>query len=189
MNCQEAINLWSSYQDGELDAPFCREIETHLAACPDCRRFFETQAEFDGALTRALKERPPTASLWQRQEKALQASFKPPEPERAPGSFWVQLLWPNRGVFVALAVLWLLLLVANRLADYGTTTQTQKPSAAQRAILAEQRREFKTLLMAGDSDPTPSVTHRLGPRSHRQSSPASIPTTSLGQTQSIPQIS
>jgi len=189
MNCQEAMNLWSSYQDGELDPPFRGEILNHLAACADCRRFFEAQGEFDAVLTRALKQRPPTSSLWKRQESALQAAFRSPEPERAPNSFWAGFLWPSPACYGALAALWLLLLAANRWSDYGGSTQTQEPSAAQQEILAAQRREFRALRMAIDFDQVTTATHPLGPRSHRQSPPAPIPTTGLRQAQAIPHIS
>jgi hypothetical protein len=188
MKCEEAMNLWSSYQDGELDARFCGEISSHLAACADCRRFFETQAKFDAALTRALKQRPVTAALWQRQESAVRAVFRSPEPERAPSSFWTGFLWPRPAFYGALAALWVLLLAANRWADYGGTTQTQELSAAQQAILAEQRREFRVLRTAIDLEQSPTLTHPLGPRSRWQSGPGTMPTSGLRPTQAIPQI-
>ena len=189
MNCQEATNLWSSYQDGELDSRFCGEIRSHLAGCADCRRFFETQGEFDAALARALKQRPLTASLWQRQESALRAAFRSPESERVANSFWTGFLWPRPAFYGALAALWVLLLAANRWADYGGTTQTQELSAAQQAILAEQRREFRALLMTIDSDQTSPPTAPLGPHSRWPSAPRPVPTAGLRQTQANPQLS
>jgi hypothetical protein len=187
MNCQEAMNLWSSYQDGELDPTFCAEIRNHLASCAECRHFFEAQGEFDAVLTRVLKEPQPTASLWRRQEAALRAASRSREPERAPGSFWAAFLWPSPNFYGAVAALWLLLLAANRWADYGGTTQTQKPPAAQQAMLAEQRREFRALRMALDLDQAPATTHPLGPSSRWESSP--IPTTDLRPPRAISQIS
>ena len=189
MNCQEALNLWSSYRDGELDPAFCREIQNHLAACGDCRSFFEAQGQFDAVLTRALNQQRRTASLWRREECAVRTAFRSLGPETATRSFWGGFLWPSPACYGALAALWLLLLVANRSADYGGSTQTQEPSAAQQEILATQRREFRALRMAIDFDQVTTATHPLGPRSHGQSAPAPIPTTSLRQAQAIPQIS
>lgn len=75
MNCQEAKDLWSPYHDGELDRTFCGEIERHLEACPECRRFFAAQGQFHGALTQAVRQGQSTATLWEREEAAIRAAF------------------------------------------------------------------------------------------------------------------
>jgi anti-sigma factor RsiW len=189
MNCQEAMNLWSSYRDGELDPAFCGEIQRHLAACADCRSFFEAQGQFDAVLTRSLTQRRRTASLWRKEESAVRAAFGSAGLETAPDSFWAGFLWPGRAFYGALAALWLLLLLANRLADYRGTPQTQNLSPAQKEILAAQRREFKALWMGTDLDGTATATQPRGPRSQWRSAPGTMPTTGLCQTQAILQIS
>jgi anti-sigma factor RsiW len=42
MNCDQVFSYLDAYADGEfLDAVHTREIETHLASCPDCQSRFE----------------------------------------------------------------------------------------------------------------------------------------------------
>ena len=41
-HCQELLGNISDYVDGELDETLCRELEQHLADCPDCRVVVDT---------------------------------------------------------------------------------------------------------------------------------------------------
>jgi anti-sigma factor RsiW len=40
--CPELLDQLSDYIDGELDAAFCAEIESHLSECSDCRIMVDT---------------------------------------------------------------------------------------------------------------------------------------------------
>ena len=177
MNCQEAINLWSSYRDGELDAAFCGEIQNHLAVCADCRRFFEAQERFDDALTRSLQRGQATASLWRRQESAIRAAFEPRASEPGAVSFWAGLLWPGRAFYGALAALWVALLAANWMADANGAPPMAPPPASRQDLLAEQRREFRSLLMATDYEQPQPATLPLGPQSRSRPAPGRPPFT------------
>ena len=42
MNCQSLILELSNYLDGELDSQLLKELERHLANCPDCRMIADT---------------------------------------------------------------------------------------------------------------------------------------------------
>lgn len=42
MNCRSLILELSNYLDGDLDPEFLRDIERHLAHCPDCRMVADT---------------------------------------------------------------------------------------------------------------------------------------------------
>jgi anti-sigma factor RsiW len=45
LTCRDLIEFLAGYLDGELD-PACRErFDSHLAICPDCRRYLETYRE------------------------------------------------------------------------------------------------------------------------------------------------
>lgn len=42
MNCKALILELSNYLDGELDPELLRQVERHLASCPDCRLICDT---------------------------------------------------------------------------------------------------------------------------------------------------
>jgi predicted anti-sigma-YlaC factor YlaD len=43
--CQELLGQLNDYVDGKLAAELCRDLELHLADCPDCRVVFDTLAK------------------------------------------------------------------------------------------------------------------------------------------------
>ncbi|MCS7011872.1 MAG: zf-HC2 domain-containing protein [Anaerolineales bacterium] len=42
VRCQDLLASLSDYVDGVLDEALCREIEAHMAACPNCRVVVDT---------------------------------------------------------------------------------------------------------------------------------------------------
>ena len=44
MNCQEALEKLHAYLDRELTGAEQREVETHLATCPDCSSMFQFES-------------------------------------------------------------------------------------------------------------------------------------------------
>ena len=40
--CRELLEQLNEYVDGELAAELCRDLEQHMAGCPDCRVVFDT---------------------------------------------------------------------------------------------------------------------------------------------------
>ncbi len=189
MNCHEAINLWSSYRDGELDPSFCGEIQNHLAVCADCRRFFEAQERFDDAVARSLQKGQATASLWRRQESAIRAALESRAHETDTVSFWAGLLWPGRAFYGALAALWVALLAANWMADANGPRPLPTPTANRQDLLAEQRRQFRSLLMATDYEQPEPATHPLGPQSRSRPAPGRPPFTLHRQTTAVATLS
>jgi anti-sigma factor RsiW len=43
--CQELLGQLNDYVDGELAAQLCRDLERHLADCPDCQVVFASLAK------------------------------------------------------------------------------------------------------------------------------------------------
>ncbi len=43
--CRELLGQLNAYVDGELAAELCRDLEQHLAGCPDCRVVVDTLAK------------------------------------------------------------------------------------------------------------------------------------------------
>ena len=51
MNCEEASVLMHALIDGELDAGHAREVEAHIAGCPDCAARLREFNELRQAMT------------------------------------------------------------------------------------------------------------------------------------------
>ncbi len=43
--CRSLLGQLNAYLDGELPADLCTALETHLAACPDCRVVVDTLSQ------------------------------------------------------------------------------------------------------------------------------------------------
>jgi anti-sigma factor RsiW len=71
MDCQEAGILLHALIDGELDAGHAREVEAHIAACPDCAAQFRQFQEFRKALLPGLLRHTAPAGLRQSIEGKL----------------------------------------------------------------------------------------------------------------------
>lgn len=50
MNCEQALEAISAKLDGELDEAGVRELDAHLAGCPECRRIFEELKSIDDSM-------------------------------------------------------------------------------------------------------------------------------------------
>jgi len=71
MNCHVAFDTILSYALGELDEGSAREVEAHLASCPQCGREFEAAR----ALASGLEDLPkiqPDPRLWSALERSLE---------------------------------------------------------------------------------------------------------------------
>jgi len=73
MNCEEAGVLLHALIDGELDAGHAREVEAHIASCPDCAARYREFQEFRKAMTPASLRHSAPASLRSRIEGKLPA--------------------------------------------------------------------------------------------------------------------
>ena len=83
MNCDEAEILLHALLDGELDAGHSREVEAHLAGCPNCAAQLASFREMRSALAAADLRLAAPASLRQRIEAALPAPQPRPASRRA----------------------------------------------------------------------------------------------------------
>ena len=50
MKCRRSEELWSDYLDGTLPRPLTKDLEGHLAECPNCPEFLEAFKEIRTAL-------------------------------------------------------------------------------------------------------------------------------------------
>ncbi|HEY0224231.1 MAG TPA: anti-sigma factor [Pseudolabrys sp.] len=73
MNCEEANVLLHALIDGELDAGHAREVEAHIASCPECAARYREFQDFRGAMKPASLRFTAPASLRSRIEGKLPA--------------------------------------------------------------------------------------------------------------------
>lgn len=66
--CRDILAQLNDYLDGELAEALCRELEQHLAECPDCRTVYDTLSHTIH-IYRALRDTP--AELPQEVEERL----------------------------------------------------------------------------------------------------------------------
>ena len=71
MNCEETSVLLHALIDGELDAGHAREVEAHIAACPDCAARYREFQEFRGVIAPEDLRHTAPASLRSRIEGKL----------------------------------------------------------------------------------------------------------------------
>lgn len=57
-HCRALCEQLNAYLDGELAAELCRDLEQHMAECPDCQAAFDTLTK-TVALYRTLDAVPP----------------------------------------------------------------------------------------------------------------------------------
>jgi len=56
-HCRDILAQLNDYLDGELAESLCRELEYHLASCPDCRTVYDTLSRTIH-IYRALRDEP-----------------------------------------------------------------------------------------------------------------------------------
>ena len=89
-----------AYLDGELAATDARELEAHLAQCPECARFRDGRLALRAAIAARVPAFPAPAALRQRVREALRAAA----PARAPRRFTARGLWRPLALAASLVV-------------------------------------------------------------------------------------
>ncbi|HYU01712.1 MAG TPA: zf-HC2 domain-containing protein, partial [Gemmatimonadales bacterium] len=89
-----------AYLDGELAAVDARELEAHLAQCPECARFRDGRLELHAAITARVPVFPAPDALRDRVRAALRAAA----PARAPRRLAVPRLWRPLALAASLVV-------------------------------------------------------------------------------------
>ena len=86
--CQERELTISFYVDGELSAAETTELESHLAACPECRRVLAEMQKMEGIFNQARNLSAASDSdtdfdaIWENIEKEVDFSPSPPSPSQ-----------------------------------------------------------------------------------------------------------
>src|SRR2546425_11317056 len=90
-----------AYLDGELAAGDARELETHLAQCPECTRFRDRRLELRAAIVAGVPTFQAPAALRERVRAAARAAASPST--RAPRRFTARNLWRPLALAASLA--------------------------------------------------------------------------------------
>jgi len=89
-----------AYLDGELATIDARELEAHLAQCPECARFRQERLELRAAITARVPVFPAPDALRERVRTAVRAASR----ARAPGRLGAPALWRSLALAASLAV-------------------------------------------------------------------------------------
>jgi anti-sigma factor RsiW len=89
-----------AYLDGELAGRDARELEAHLAACPECEQFRDRRV----ALRAALQARVPTFQASDALRERVRAAVRAAAPPRAPGRSGTPALWRPLALAASLAI-------------------------------------------------------------------------------------
>jgi len=76
--CEEWLDRLSLYLDGELAEDLCRELERHLAECPECHVIFHTTRRTI-ELSRRYGRVPMPEAVREHLLRALSREDRPPE--------------------------------------------------------------------------------------------------------------
>ena len=89
-----------AYLDGELATIDARELEAHLAQCPECARFRQERLQLRAAITARVPVFPAPDALRERVRTAVRAASR----ARAPGRFGAPVVWRSLALAASLAV-------------------------------------------------------------------------------------
>lgn len=130
---------------GALPEPEKDEIENHLAACADCRKYYQEIKTVTEPLTNwagnfaRLQPGPAVQTRWAR---AVQAAGGP-EPVRrltplmAFCGWWHDMIWPCRRTWAGLAAVWVVILAGNySLQNHSPSLAAKSPPPPQEMLMS-----------------------------------------------------
>lgn len=135
------------------------QVEKHLAACANCRGYFEEVKVTTESLANWAGDVPdvqPSQFARTRWAKAVLAAGRP-EPVRrsttasAVGVWWHDVIWPRRRIWAGLAAVWVVILAGNlSLPDHGQTL-AGKSSPRQMITAFKDQQKILAELLANQS--------------------------------------
>lgn len=147
---------------GVLPEPEKEQVEIHLAACADCRKYYEEIRAVAVPLANwaqdisHLQPRPDVQIRW---TKAVEAAGRR-EPVRrltlamAFCEWWRGVIWPHRRVWAGLAAVWVMILAGNLSLPGPVRTLAGNSSPQEMVTAFKDQQKILAELMAGHSDPS-----------------------------------
>ena len=165
---------------GALSEPERSQVENHLAACPDCKKYHEEMSKMAVPLAnweQNFRHLEPDQIVRMRWAKAIEAAAAP-APVRRPAPItaifeWGQdMIGPCRRIWGGLAVIWVVILAVNfsMRADAQTRAMKSSPSSPE-MIMAFQQQERLLVELIGPRETRnaePSKLFLPQPRSQRR---------------------
>ena len=148
---------------GALPAPERDAIENHLAACADCRKYYDELKAVTVPL-RSWEENfsriQPDPTVQRQWARAVQAAGGP-EPVRrlTPAmaflDWWQDVIWPCRRIWAGMAAVWVVLLVVNLSGrDHSQTLARKSSPPTPEMIMTFRQQESLLIELIGPSSPT-----------------------------------
>lgn len=140
---------------GALPAPERDAIENHLAACADCRKYYDEIKAVTVPLTNwegNFAHLQPSQTAQRRWAGAVQAASGPglvrrPTPAMAFRDWWHDVIWPCRRIWTGMAAVWVVILAANvSLHEQSPAIAKSGPSTEMIMALKDQQRILAELL-------------------------------------------
>lgn len=104
----DARELLNQAANGALQATYQRQLEEHLAGCPDCRAYAAELAGLEASLQVTLEERWPQKGLPGPAKQELLKKLGAQSAGAAGQPWWLWLLLGGAGLLLLLLLLWLL---------------------------------------------------------------------------------
>jgi anti-sigma factor RsiW len=130
---------------GALSEPERSRVENHLAACADCRKYYDETRKVAAPLAdweENFRHIEPDQIIRMRWAKAIEATAEPasvrrPIPITAIFEWGHDMIWPCRRIWAGLAVAWVLILAAN------VSLREQSPAIVKSGPPSEMMMTFK----------------------------------------------
>lgn len=172
---QESICLLAA---GALAAPERGPVESHLATCADCRKYFDEVADATkpfASWKKELAQLEPDPAMQLRWANAILTADapEPARPLRAGQAILVwchDLIWPYRRAWAGMVVLWLVMWGINSNiagAPHRNSSATPVAAAAMIQTIADQRQILAELFAPAGSQPA-EPPRPAAPRPHSE---------------------
>ena len=166
-DCQQRRASLCLLASGALPESEAQAVKAHLAECAECRGYFQeiqTMTQPLAGWEETFADIEPTFDVQNRWERAVKsANLKPTMPTGFLLKAWMELVWPCRRIWAALAVVWMGVLMFNA-AQPGprqpVIAKSRIPAGEIRLAYQEQQRVLAELIGPPPSPPTAEPARR-----------------------------
>jgi len=155
---------------GTLSEPERSQVENHLAACSDCRKYHDEMSKMAVSLANweeNFRHIEPDQIVRQHWAKAIEAASAPAPvrrltPINALFEWGQDMIWPCRRIWASLAVVWVVILAVNfsMRANAQTRAMKSSPSSPEMIIAFQQQERL--------------LVELIGPREARNAEPSKL---------------